>query len=415
MKEGYKKTAIGEIPEDWRVTSIKDTGEIISGGTPSTTETAYWEGNILWCTPTDITALKGKKYISKTARCISEEGVKNSSATMIGPNSLIICTRATLGYSAINLLPVTTNQGFKSIIPNQNVDVEFLFYTISNIRSTIERLASGSTFLEISKKAFEGIKIAVPTLPEQQKIAEILSTVDEKIEVIGEQINQTQELKRCLMQRLLTKGIGHTLFKDSPLGRIPGNWEFGKVSDFIEVHNHLRKPISAEERKGMQGNYPYYGPTGIVDYINEYQVEGKYVLIGEDGDHFLKYNKWPMTQLVSGKFNVNNHAHLMKGDSNCSTDWIHYFYQHRDIISRLTRQGAGRYKLTKATLLTLPFLLPPINEQKKITDILFTVDGKLEVLQDKKKQYQELKKGLMQQLLTGKIRVTNLLTNAVPA
>src|SRR3990172_7053571 len=108
-------------------------------------------------------------------------------------------------------------------------------------------------------------------------------------------------------------------------------------------------PISQTVREKMAGTFPYYGPTSIQGYINEYRVEGEYALIGEDGDHFLKWQDQPMTQLVAGRFNVNNHAHLIKGTKNL-TAWFYYYFSRRDLTPYLTRQGAGRFKLTEGTL-----------------------------------------------------------------
>ena len=120
------------------------------------------------------------------------------------------------------------------------------------------------------------------------------------------------------------------------------------LDQFCEIHNNLRKPIASEIREAMRGAYPYYGPTGILDYINEFLVEGEYCLIGEDGDHFLKFAKQPMTLLVTGRFNVNNHAHILTGRNGATTKWLHAFFMHRDITLHLTHQGAGRLKLVEA-------------------------------------------------------------------
>lgn len=97
-----------------------------------------------------------------------------------------------------------------------------------------------------------------------------------------------------------------TTYKDSPLGKIPIDWEMKTVGSAFKICNNLRFPISEDERKKIQGIYPYFGPTRIQDYINEYRVEGTFALIGEDGDHFLEWKELPMTLLVKGKFNANN-------------------------------------------------------------------------------------------------------------
>lgn len=185
---------------------------------------------------------------------------------------------------------------------------------------------------------------------------------------------------------------------------IPTDWNVSTVGEAFEICNNLRFPISEEERKKIQGPFPYYGPTKIQDYINEYRIEGKYALIGEDGDHFLKWKELPMTLLVEGKFNVNNHAHVIKGTDNL-TEWFFYYFNHRELTPYLTRQGAGRYKLTKQSLEKIPIPLPDFEEQKGITAILKKCDVNIEVVEQLIAQKELRKKWLMQQLLTGKKRL----------
>ena len=185
---------------------------------------------------------------------------------------------------------------------------------------------------------------------------------------------------------------------------VPHGWQINTVGNCCSICNHLREPISATVRQTMQGQYPYYGPTRPVDFLDHYRLNGKYALIGEDGDHFLKYAKWSMTQLVEGKFNVNNHAHVIQGTEKCSAEWFFFFFQHTNIFPFLTRQGSGRYKLNKATLKKLPVLLPPLPEQHKIAEILGAWDEAIRLTERLIEGKQKRKKGLMQQLLTGKVR-----------
>lgn len=185
---------------------------------------------------------------------------------------------------------------------------------------------------------------------------------------------------------------------------IPTDWSVSTVGEAFEICNNLRFPISEEERKKIQGPFPYYGPTKIQDYINEYRIEGKYALIGEDGDHFLKWKELPMTLMVEGKFNVNNHAHVIKGTDNL-TEWFFYYFNHKELTPYLTRQGAGRYKLTKQSLEKIPIALPNIKEQKAITTIIKTCDANVEVVENLVIQKELRKKWLLQQLLTGKKRL----------
>ena len=186
---------------------------------------------------------------------------------------------------------------------------------------------------------------------------------------------------------------------------VPHGWQFTYVGKAFCIRNNLRKPISEEERSMRPGNYPYYGPTKIQGYIGTFEQDGSYALIGEDGDHFLKFEKHSMTQLVDGKCTVNNHAHIIEGTKEASREWFYYYFMHRDIFSFLSRQGAGRYKLNKASLEKMPLLLPPIVEQKKIAQILSTWDKAISVTEKLLANSQQQKKALMQQLLTGKKRL----------
>jgi type I restriction enzyme, S subunit len=128
---------------------------------------------------------------------------------------------------------------------------------------------------------------------------------------------------------------------------IPNGWTLSSVGNACTIRNELRLPLSVEMRATMQGDYPYYGPTGVLDHIDEFRAEGEFALIGEDGDHFLDVGRKSQTVRVSGKFNVNNHAHMIQSGSTCDVDWFFHFFRNRDISHSLTRQGAGRFKLTK--------------------------------------------------------------------
>lgn len=162
---------------------------------------------------------------------------------------------------------------------------------------------------------------------------------------------------------------------------VPKGWVLTTVGKACDIRNEHRLPISVGERANMAGQFPYYGPTGVLDYINEYRAEGDFALLGEDGDHFLDPINKPQTVRISGRFNVNNHAHLISGTECCDVDWFACFFRHRDISHSLTRQGANRFKLTKAGLEKLPILLPPLPEQRSIAEILRTWDEAIEKLE----------------------------------
>jgi type I restriction enzyme S subunit len=189
----------------WQIKRLGELADIHSGGTPSTTQPQFWDGEILWCTPTDITALNGLKYLSDTSRKISFQGLKVSSAEMIPANSIVMTSRATIGECAINTVPVTTNQGFKNFIPLEVVDVEYLYYLLLTQKQRFIGLCGGSTFLEIGKTQLAVFEIRMPpTKAEQTTIAAVLSDMDAEIVALESKLAKAREIKQGMMQELLT-------------------------------------------------------------------------------------------------------------------------------------------------------------------------------------------------------------------
>ena len=188
------------VPKGWVVTKLDSVGDITGGGTPDSTNPKYWNGDILWAVPTDITKLS-TNYINDTERKITKLGLKNSSAKILTPGTILITTRATIGKCAITNKTITTNQGFQNITCNNNFDHLYIFYMILYNSNKLLRLSYGTTFLEISKSAIKTVKITMPKLKiEQTKIASILSGVDATIEATQKTIEKTEILKKGLMQ-----------------------------------------------------------------------------------------------------------------------------------------------------------------------------------------------------------------------
>lgn len=186
------------------------------------------------------------------------------------------------------------------------------------------------------------------------------------------------------------------------VARVPEGWVLSSVGEACVIRNDLREPLSVEVRAQMKGKYPYYGPTGILSHIHEFRIDGEFALIGEDGDHFMDPSAKSQTIKVCGRFNVNNHAHIVGSSHACAVDWFFHFFRHRDISHSLTRQGAGRFKLTKRALEKLPILLPPLAEQRKIAAILRTWDLGLEKLSALRKAKERRFIGLRQHLFGGR-------------
>jgi len=193
-------------PESWKRIQLGQVAQIVSGGTPSRNVSAFWNGTHSWVTPGELTKLGGK-YISTTLEKISTAGLTSSAATLLPPGTVMVTTRATIGSVALNTVPMSTNQGFKSLIPNSLTDAVYLFYLVRLIAPELIRRASGSTFLEISKKEFETVEVPLPSLPEQRRIAEVLDTLDTVIERTEALVQKLKLARAGLLHDLLTRGL----------------------------------------------------------------------------------------------------------------------------------------------------------------------------------------------------------------
>ena len=416
IRKGYKQTEIGVIPEDWDVYSLDQVTEaIVGGGTPSKTEKSYWEnGNIYWVTPSEFTKNQSN-YLDSSLEKITEKGLKNSSATLLSPGTVIMSSRATIGECKISSVPMTTNQGFISFECAEKLHNVYLLYLLRQLKNRVLTLSSGSTFLEVSRKTMRGFKIQLPPLEEQKKIAAILNTVDQKIDVIDTRIEETETLKKGLMQKLLSEGIGHTEFKDSEIGRIPVGWEIVKVSDITVSH---KQGYYTKEKYTQDGIYliritdlmnpkiSYQNMPKLTIPENDYKLfkvsQGDFLFArsGAIGRYGIVYEKKPaifasyLIRFVFDKTKVLN-------------EFFGYFYETKTAINQLLSitQGSSNININANNIKAITVPLPSLEEQKQITKILSTTDDKLETLRAKKESFETLKQGLMQKLLTGEVRV----------
>ena len=402
-----------KIPEGWSVKKISDLGTTVSGGTPDTNNPEYWDGDVLWVTPSEVSALSNR-FIWDTERKITEKGLKQSSAKLLPVNSLIICTRATIGDCCINKKPICTNQGFKNIIVTGN-NVDFLYYLISKNKHELIRKACGSTFLEISKKDIDNLKFPIPPLPEQEKIAEILGTWDEAIEKLSSLIEQKKLLKKGLMQKLLTGKV-----------RLPGFTQPWKEVKLDEIGTTYMGLSGKNKDNFGQGSYgiPYMNIYQN-NRINPQQLE--LVEVGEgEKQNIVKYGDIFFTTSSETPKEVGFASVLLfKPEQNIYLNSFCFGYRLNDFQSLLPEyasflfrstqarkimyklaQGATRFNLSKNELMKEKIYIPSnISEQHAIAEVLSTADDEINLLNQKLEATKEQKKGLMQQLLTGNIRV----------
>ena len=189
-----------EFNGEWETKLINDLAVVIGGGTPDTTIKSYWDGEIQWFTPSEI----GKnKYVDSSLRTITEEGLNNSSAKLLPPNTILLSSRATIGECSLSLRECATNQGFQSLV-SKKCYVDFLYYLIQTKKRDLIRKSCGSTFLEISANEVRKIQVSVPTDVEQQKIAGLLSLIDERIATQNKIIEDLKKLKSAIRKKMFS-------------------------------------------------------------------------------------------------------------------------------------------------------------------------------------------------------------------
>ncbi len=213
-------------PVEWKEITLGDTiDSIVGGGTPPREVSEYWQAEIPWASVKDLKST----FLHETEEYISKLGLEKSAANLIPKGTLIIATRMALGKAVFFSKDVAINQDLKAIFPKPYIDKRFLFYWFQMNAEMIAGKGSGSTVKGIRVEVLKNLPLYLPPKEEQTKIAEILSTVDEKIEVIDAQISKTEELKKGLVRQLMKNGIGHSTFKESSLGKIPESWKVTKL------------------------------------------------------------------------------------------------------------------------------------------------------------------------------------------
>ena len=167
--------------EEWKTYKLSEIGTIVGGATPSTSVAQYYGGDIPWLTPKDLSSFQGR-FIGCGERNITQAGLDSCSAQLLPAGTVLFSSRAPIGYVGIAQNPITTNQGFKSVVPNKDVDSLFLYYSLKYNKEKIEAMGSGTTFKEVSGSTMKNVEISLPSLQQQKRIAKVLGSIDDKIE-----------------------------------------------------------------------------------------------------------------------------------------------------------------------------------------------------------------------------------------
>jgi type I restriction enzyme S subunit len=389
------KLRFSEFKDNWSVISLGEAGEFIGGGTPSTSNNEFWNGNINWFTPTEIKS----DYVENSLRKISSKGLLKSSAKLLPKGTILLTTRATIGDVAISTKECSTNQGFQSLITNYNNNNYFYFNWFKKNKHLLMEKANGSTFPEISKSALESIKLAVPLLEEQSKIANFLSSIDEKINLLKEKKSLLEEYKKGIMQKIFNQEIR---FKDDN-GNDYMDWEeksLGEIGDII-----TGKTPSTSDSELWGGDIQFITPTDIKEG-NKYQENTVRYVTNNNKLKILPINSIVYTCIASiGKMCISRYPSITNQQINSlvinqlnSFEYVYYWLLYITPFIKSTQANTTLPIINKTEFSKFTIQLPCVNEQTKIANFLSAIDEKIELVSNQLQDTQEYKKGLLQQM-----------------
>lgn len=275
----------------------------------------------------------------------------------------------------------------------KDANARFVFYqTLTHKYSKwVHVMSTRSGQPGINSEEYGSYKIKLPDIHEQQKIADFLSNVDSIITAETKILNSLQKKKKALMQKLFTQQLR---FKFNDGTNFPA-WEEKKLGECVEILDSQRKPIESKERANRKGEYPYYGASGIIDYIDDYLFDGEYILLGEDGANIINRTS-RLAFIATGKYWVNNHAHIMKANAYNLNYFICEYLESLD-YSKICA-GSAQPKLTQDVIRNLTIKAPCKAEQQKVADCLSSMDSLIQNQQKIVTTWQQRKKALLQQI-----------------
>jgi type I restriction enzyme S subunit len=410
LPEGWKWVRLGEVIED-----------MADGGTPSRNNPEYFNGDINWLVIDDI-----QRKIFKTKETITAKGLKHSNAKLWKKGTVILSFGATIGEVGIAEIELATKQGIAGIIPQEDKLLNtFLYYVLKHNKHLLLRYANQTTIMEVRPNIIkERFKFPLPPLSEQRKIAQILETVDNAIEKTEKIIEKYKRIKQGLMQDLLTKGIDEKgnirsekthKFKDSPLGRIPEEWEVVRLGEVGEI---IMGQSPASALVNQEGNgIPFL--QGSAEFGAKYPLPKNWIvkpLKLAPKNSILISIRAPVGDLniADNVYCIGRGLAAIKVNNSKANNFFIWFVLHlfSDRLVKIS-QGSTFEAIGHNELNNFLIPLPPLSEQKRIAEILSQIDQAIEKEEKYKEKLERLKKGLMEDLLTGKVRVNKLLEGEV--
>ncbi len=398
---------------DWDEYLLSDIARTTSGGTPDRSKKEFYQGTIPWVKSGEL----NDSFLDRTEEHISEEGLKKSSAKLFPAGALLMAMYgATVGKTAILKIEASTNQAICGILPDETkANTEFLRYQLIFFRKKLLSERYGGAQPNISQTIIKNIRLRLPLLPEQLRIAHVLTTIQTAIEQQARQITLTRELKSALMHKLFTEGLRGENQKETEIGLVPQTWEIISVRDLGEVITG-RTP-STKHSEYYDGEYRLISPADLD--LGKY-VRSAHRTLTKEG--FEQCRDLPKETVLVGC--IGNIGKIgMTADNKCATNqqinsvicnasfnphFVYYCLQ----FSR-TRLENIAAKVTvpivnKSNFEDFKIASPKKSQQDEIAEVLTAVDGKVEILEKKKQTLEELFRTLLHQLMTGQIRVNEI-------
>lgn len=424
------------LPSEWRPAPVRSIGEVVSGSTPSRAVPSNWNGDIPWVAPGELTSLRSK-YLTETRDHLTRAGLAGCSSGLLPVDTLLVTTRATIGVRALAGVQVATNQGFKSIVLNGEADPHFYYHLFDQLPGELVRLASGTTFLEISGREFKEILVPRPARTEQRRIAAILDTLDAAIRRTEQVIAKLQHMKQGLLHDLLTRGVDENgdlrdpvrtpeAFVETELGVLPRHWELGGFSMFRCSDRELIK--TGPFGTAMTGRQ--WADTGVpvitIGSLGERGLiqENLLFLAANDAKAFSSYElragdlvfsrvadigrSLVIRAAEAGWIMSSNLMRISLDHARVVPDYVHLAIVYADSSRRQIRclANAGAREVVNTAILTqLKFAWPPGAEQRRICRVVEGHDAEVATELQVLGKLRLLKRGLLHDLLTGRVRV----------
>ena len=377
----------------WNRVPLIDYIELIGGGTPKTTVPEYWNGNIPWLSVKDFN--NDKRYVYSTEKHISQSGFENSPTKMLHKDDIIISARGTVGEIAMIPFDMAFNQSCYGIRASRGIDKPFLYYLLKNCISQLKRMTHGSVFDTITRDTFANIEVDIPDAETQKRISSVLADIDNKIEVNDAINDNLLAQAQTLYKQFFPYGVQDDL---------PDGWRIGTVGEIIEIHDSKRIPLSGADRSKMEKKiYPYYGAASLMDLVDNYIFDGKYLLLGEDGT-VVDDAGYPILQYVWGQFWVNNHAHILTGRLGYDVESLYMLFKQTPVKSIVT--GAVQPKISQANLRSVQVVIPPEHNLREYNDLVEPLFSLFRANEEECKTFTALRDTLLPKLMSGEIDVS---------